>query len=130
MVGYRALLLLSGSALGSLGLDVTARDSTAAALQSRRGAGDEPTGPIVAGSEYPASSSSLLDSAAKRKKEPDFLVKPADQTRSPTLPTYESYAGYPPATPVDQTVAEPPDADGDPYNQPVWGENTPPPAAA
>ncbi|CAK0881023.1 unnamed protein product [Prorocentrum cordatum] len=57
---------------------------------------------------------------------PDFLVMSTELTKSPTLPTYDSYDDYPPETPVDLTIAQPPDADGNPYNVPTWGENTPP----
>mmetsp|Transcript_4347 Transcript_4347/g.8691 ORF Transcript_4347/g.8691 Transcript_4347/m.8691 type:complete len:131 (+) Transcript_4347:2-394(+) len=35
----------------------------------------------------------------------------------------------PPPASVDQTIATPPDADGNPYNMPVWAVNTPPPKA-
>lgn len=65
-----------------------------------------------------------LDASMQRKKgNPGYLIKAADTSIVPTYPKYQSYSEVPPPEPVDQTIAQPPIVNGDPYSTPTWQSN-------
>lgn len=55
-----------------------------------------------------------------KKGQPDYLVSSDDPQvyEAPPAPL-----AHPPPAPTDLTIAQPPDADGNPYNQVQWGVN-------
>mmetsp|Transcript_31472 Transcript_31472/g.80216 ORF Transcript_31472/g.80216 Transcript_31472/m.80216 type:complete len:141 (-) Transcript_31472:66-488(-) len=71
-----------------------------------------------------------LDTAVRRKHAEAYLVRKAGQQEMPHVNqvTYAANAEAPPPDSVDQTIAVPPDADGNPYNAPVWANNGAPAA--
>eukprot|EP00913_Durusdinium_trenchii_P034514 g32288.t2 len=66
------------------------------------------------------SSAAQLDATLQRKKGSEtYLIRSADPP--PKLETVNvNYSMAPPPVAVDQTVAVPPVADGNPYSTPVW----------
>merc|ERR1719174_2009534 len=76
---------------------------------------------------------SALDAAVKRKtglpRGEGYLVKSA-RPEEPPIVTSNGVNSFPPATPVDNTMQLPPDADGDPWNTPRdgWTKNGKPAA--
>jgi len=68
-----------------------------------------------------------LDSAVARKRGPSYLVKSQDAEGMELPPSY-SGGNVVPIYSVDHTIARPPDADGNPYNQPEWAANAPAPS--
>jgi len=62
-----------------------------------------------------------LDKAVESKKgQPDYLVASDDP---PMFEEPPAPLAHPPPSPVDLTIAQPPDADGNAYNTPQWGVN-------
>lgn len=62
-----------------------------------------------------------LDKAVSSKKgQPDYLVASDDP---PVFEEPPSPLAHPPPSPVDMTIAQPPDANGNPYDEPQWGVN-------
>lgn len=88
-------------------------DKVIARLQHRRGRkalGDSREAQMVA-----------LDKAvASKKGQPDYLVASDDP---PVFEEPPSPLAHPPPSPVDMTIAQPPDANGNPYDEPQWGVN-------
>mmetsp|Transcript_87432 Transcript_87432/g.250605 ORF Transcript_87432/g.250605 Transcript_87432/m.250605 type:complete len:147 (+) Transcript_87432:44-484(+) len=72
-----------------------------------------------------------LEASTSFKRDTAYAVRAAGTAYEPppkAIPRPAGEANWPPPTPVDQTVALPPDVDGNPYNAPVWTENKPPPS--
>lgn len=62
-----------------------------------------------------------LDRAVSSKKgQPDYLVASDDP---PVFEEPPSPLAHPPPSPVDMTIAQPPDANGNPFDEPQWGVN-------
>mmetsp|Transcript_20578 Transcript_20578/g.65181 ORF Transcript_20578/g.65181 Transcript_20578/m.65181 type:complete len:137 (+) Transcript_20578:96-506(+) len=126
-----ALLLGCLRASGASGLPAEARPAAArqrtALLQRRAGAGSL----RVDGAAEPAALTQV-DTTVSRKRGGNYLVRmPGDQETSyePQAPPYQSGDSTPVAS-VDNTIPKAPDSDGNPYNAPVWAENTPPPGVS
>mmetsp|Transcript_84214 Transcript_84214/g.146233 ORF Transcript_84214/g.146233 Transcript_84214/m.146233 type:complete len:231 (+) Transcript_84214:64-756(+) len=79
--------------------------------------------------------SAKLETAVRRKsglpREEDYLVKSANPVNYPTI-VKAPPNNFPPVASVDQTIAMPPDSNGDFWDTPAdgWVENAPPTAAA
>mmetsp|Transcript_1072 Transcript_1072/g.1192 ORF Transcript_1072/g.1192 Transcript_1072/m.1192 type:complete len:92 (+) Transcript_1072:103-378(+) len=65
-----------------------------------------------------------LDATLQRKKgnEP-YLMRPAEP-RTEIKQAHLDYSSAPPRDAVDQTLARPPVADGNPYSTPVWAADS------
>jgi len=86
-------------------------DNVVAALQHRQG---------LAGASQAESGAQLEKAVSGKKGQPDYLVGSDDP---PTFEDPPSPLAHPPPSPVDLTIAQPPDADGNSYNEPQWGVN-------
>mmetsp|Transcript_13854 Transcript_13854/g.39658 ORF Transcript_13854/g.39658 Transcript_13854/m.39658 type:complete len:133 (+) Transcript_13854:92-490(+) len=120
-------LLLGG--LGA-GAGLPAREPAArAGLERRRGSAGQLR---VDGAPGPAVFAQL-DSSVHRKRDGNYLVRAAGASQEPFEPPHTATltsGETAPVASVDNTLPRPPDADGDPYNTPVWAENTPPPQSS
>lgn len=89
-------------------------DKVIARLQHRRGhKGESRTVRMV----------NLDKAVASKKGQPDYLVASDDP---PVFEEPPAPLSHPPPSPVDMTIAQPPDANGNPYDEPQWGVNGPP----
>mmetsp|Transcript_53560 Transcript_53560/g.135966 ORF Transcript_53560/g.135966 Transcript_53560/m.135966 type:complete len:150 (-) Transcript_53560:64-513(-) len=90
----------------------------AGALEQRRQASPKVTASLLS-----------LEASTSFKRDSAYAVRAAGTAYEPppkAIPRPAGEANWSPPTPVDQTVALPPDVDGNPYNAPVWTENKAP----
>eukprot|EP00933_Yihiella_yeosuensis_P060678 TRINITY_DN6341_c0_g1_i1.p1 TRINITY_DN6341_c0_g1~~TRINITY_DN6341_c0_g1_i1.p1 ORF type:complete len:200 (+),score=62.78 TRINITY_DN6341_c0_g1_i1:80-679(+) len=71
---------------------------------------------------HKADSLKTLDGSVTEKRGDNYLVRTFGQNLHGKL-EYPDYSKNPPPKAVDQTIAQPPSANGDPYSQPVWASN-------